>query len=110
MKFGAWNLHIVSGSAPDKLGEFPDPDAVFVGGSGGKMKEILTAVHRRNPEARVCISAIALESLQTAAETLRELGYGTDVRQIAVSRSSSRGNLTLMMAQNPVFLILGRTK
>ena len=106
-KFGVWNLRLVEGSAPEALESLPTPDAVFVGGSGGRMGEILTAVQRANPEARICVSVITLESVQAALDSLRKLGYETDVRQVAVSRGRKAGGLTMMQGQNPVFLILG---
>ena len=85
----------------------PAPDKVFIGGSGGNLKEIVSAVHAANPKARVCISAIVLESLHTAMTVLEELGYETEVVQISVSRARKAGELHLLMAQNPVFLITG---
>jgi len=104
---GAWNLRLVAGAAPEVLDGLPAPDAVFVGGSGGKLREILETVHSANPAARICVSAIALETLHTACFVLRELGYETEVCQIAVSRSRNAGELTLMLAQNPIWLITG---
>ena len=104
---GAWNLRLVAGQAPEALTELPRPDAVFVGGSGGRLPEILRAVHTANPKARVCVSALALETLQQACDTLNALGYAWQVTQLAVSRSKAVGSLHLMLAQNPVFLILG---
>lgn len=106
-RFGAWNLRLVEGWAPEALGGLPKPDAVFVGGSGGELFSILGAIHRANPTARVCVSALALETLQTAFTTLSELGYEVEVCQIGVSRTKPAGALHLLMAQNPVFLITG---
>ena len=106
-KLGAWNLRLAEGEAPAALHGLPAPDAVFVGGSGGRLREILEAVHAANPRARVCVSAITLESLHLAYSALRELGYETDVTQLSVSRGREAGGLTLMLAQNPVFLITG---
>lgn len=107
-KLGAWNLRLVEGTAPAALKNLPAPDAVFVGGSGGRLREILYAVHEKNPAARICVSAIALETLQCAADTLRELNDEVEITQIAVCRSRAVGELTMMQAQNPVFLITGR--
>jgi len=107
IRHGAWNLRLVKGEAPDALAGLPKPDAVFVGGSGGRMPEILRAVHAANPAARVCAAAITLESVHRAYTTLRELGYATDVTQLSVTRGRAAGGLTLMLAQNPVFLITG---
>lgn len=106
-RFCAWNLHVVEGAAPDVLEELPKPDAVFVGGSGGKMEDILDAVFRKNPQARICVSAIALETIHRAVSGLDRLGYVPEVTQISVSRTKTAGGLHLLMAQNPVFLITG---
>jgi len=107
-KHGAWNLHLKEGSAPEALEGLPKPDAVFVGGSGGQLETIIWTTHYVNQKARICVPAIALETLQGAIECLQKLGYETEISQIAVSRSKPAGDLTLMLAQNPVYLITGR--
>lgn len=109
-KFGAWNLHLVKGSAPDVLSKLPSPDAVFIGGSGRQLTEILQTVHQRNPAAKICITAIALETLHTGIEGLIQLGYETEIVQISVSRARKAGELHLLMGQNPIFLITGVPK
>lgn len=106
-RFGAWNLRLIKGEAPAALSELPKPDAVFVGGSGGKLDEIVNAIHAANPAARICVAAISIESLHNSFAALRGLGYETEVTQLSVSRSKPAGNLTLMLAQNPVWLITG---
>ena len=106
-RLGAWNLRLVEGTAPAAMENLPAPDAVFIGGSGGKIREILNTIHERNAQARICISAIALESLESAIQALRDLNYEVEVSQISVSRSKNVGGLTMMLAQNPVYLIVG---
>ena len=106
-RLNAWNLRLVHGEAPEALKDFPTPDAVFIGGSGGRLGEILDAVHAANPGARVCVSAIALETLEQAVRCLESLGYETDITQLSVSRARKAGGLHLMLAQNPVYLITG---
>lgn len=105
--FGAWNLTLVPGSAPEALNGLPAPDAVFVGGSGGELGAILKAAVAANPKVRLCVSAIALETLDAARRAFEELGIDWEVTQISVARSKAAGKLHLMMAQNPVFLISG---
>ena len=102
---GAWNLRLVEGRAPEALAGLPQPDAVFVGGSGGGLEQILHAAHAANPRTRVCVAAIALETLQRATACLEELGRPFEVCQVAVARTRSAGSLHLLMAQNPVFLV-----
>jgi len=106
-RFCAWNLRLVAGAAPEILAGFPKPDAVFVGGSGGRLAEILQAADRANPEARICVSAIALETLERAAGVLRAQGRQVEITQISISRARAAGDKHLLLAQNPVFLITG---
>lgn len=106
-RFGAWNLRLVKGEAPAALEGLPAPDAVFVGGSGGQLRAILDAVRAANPKARVCVSAVTIEGLHNSYTALRDLGYETEVTQLSVTRSKPAGDLTLMLAQNPVWLIAG---
>lgn len=106
-KFAAWNLRLIEGTAPEALTGLPAPDVVFVGGSGRQMGGILEGVAQTAPQARVCVSAIALETLHEAAQGLSKLGYQVEITQLSVSRTKEVGDLHLLLAQNPVFLILG---
>ena len=90
---------------PAVLAGWPAPDAVFIGGSKGSLRAVVDAALAANPDARLCISAIALETLQEAVAALTAHGLTAQVTQIAVSRSRAAGSLHLLMANNPVFLI-----
>lgn len=106
-KFGAWNLHLVAGSAPEALADFPAPDAVFIGGSGGGMEKIIQTALEKNPKARICVTAIAVESLQQAQSAFLKFGIEPELTLLSVSRNRKAGKLNLMMAQNPIFIITG---
>lgn len=106
-KFRTRNLVLVEGLAPDALSDLPAPDAVFIGGSKGSLAAIVDAALDKNPDARICVSAIALESLSAAVAALTARGRTVQVSQIAVSRAKAVGGLHLMMAQNPIYLITG---
>ena len=106
-KFRTRNLVLVEGLAPDALSDLPAPDAVFIGGSKGSLAAIVDAALDKNPDARICVSAIALESLSAAVAALTAKGRTVQVSQIAVSRARAVGGLHLMMAQNPIYLITG---
>ena len=104
-EFAVQNLHLTEGLAPAALADWPAPDAVFIGGSKGNLRAVVDAALAANPDARLCISAIALETLQEAVAVLTAHGLTAQVTQIAVSRSRAAGSLHLLMANNPVFLI-----
>ena len=78
-----------------------------IGGTKGGMEAVLDEVLGKNPNARICISAIALETLGAAIAALTARGLTAEVTQIAVSRTKTAGSLHLLMANNPVFLITG---
>lgn len=106
-KFRTRNLVLVEGLAPDALSDLPAPDAVFIGGSKGSLAAIVDAALDKNPDARICVSAIALETLSAAVAALTAKGRTVQVSQIAISRAKAVGGLHLMMAQNPIYLITG---
>ena len=106
-KFAAYNLTLIEGKAPEALDTLPAPDAVFIGGTKGNMGAVIDAVLHKNSVARLCIAAIALETLSAAVAALTAHGLAAEVTQIAVSRTKTAGSLHLLMANNPVFLITG---
>lgn len=106
-KFAAWNLRLVQGTAPDALAGLPAPDAVFIGGTKGGMQAIVDAVLEKNPAARLCMTAIALESVSAAMQALQAHGITPQVSQLAMSTTKAAGKVHMLMAQNPIFIITG---
>ena len=107
-KFEAWNVEVIRAEAPEGLDKLPDPDAVFIGGSGGRMEEILDVVSRRlKPGGRIVANAATLESMNAAADGLRRRGFEIEVALVNVARSKAVANLTRLQSLNPVFVITG---
>ena len=109
-KFAAWNLSLIEGRAPAALEALPAPDAVFIGGTKGSIAAVVDTVLAKNANARICIAAIALESLSAAIAALTAHGLSAEVTQLAVSRTRPAGRLHLLTANNPIFLITGERK
>lgn len=104
-KFELNNIEIVSGKAPDALENLPVPTHAFIGGSGGKMKEILSALYQKNPHMRVVINAISMETICEIKEVLSTFSIqNVDVVQMQVSRAKRVGAYHLMQAENPVWI------
>ena len=71
-KFCATNVEVAHAFAPDGLNNLPDPTAVFIGGSGGRMGKILDLVSQRlKPGGRIVINIVALENLSVAVNALK---------------------------------------
>jgi len=104
-KFELDNIEIVSGKAPDGLENLPVPTHAFIGGSGGKMKEILSALYQKNPHMRIVMNAISMETICEIKEVLSTFSIqNADVVQMQVSRAKSVGAYHLMQAENPVWI------
>lgn len=106
-KLGAWNLRLIEGAAPQALDGLETPDAVFIGGTKGSMENVVNLVLDQNPKARICISAICIETLYQGVKALQNHGIQPEVTQISISRGKAAGSLHLLMANNPIFLIAG---
>ena len=74
------------------------------------MTAVVDTVLAKNANARICIAAIALESLSAAIAALTAHGLSAEVTQLAVSRTRPAGRLHLLTANNPIFLITGERK
>ena len=107
-KFGVWNLCPVDGAAPEALKDLPAPDKVFVGGSGGTLREIVRIVLEKNPDARICVSAIVLETVHEAARSMTEAGLEPEIIQVSVSTARNTRAGHMMMAGNPIFIVTGQ--
>ena len=105
-RFGVDNLEVVAGTAPEALEGLPAPDRVFLGGTSGNMEEILDAVFRKNPAARVVCTAVTLETVGEAARRFAKL-EGADMVQVSVTRTRPAGPYHLMDAQDPVWRFSG---
>lgn len=105
-RLGAHNLEVIAGEAPNALHGLPTPDKVFVGGSGGHLEEIISAVIEANPSVRIVVSAITLETLSTALAVTQAVGCAEPkVTQVQITRSHKVAGHTMMRAENPIHLI-----
>lgn len=107
-KFHIGNTEVILGEASEVLAGIETLNVAFVGGSNGRLKEILAHVYAINPDARVVVDAIALETLSAACDCFRAFGMMPEVTQINVAKNRAVGSLNLMMASNPVYLIRGK--
>lgn len=104
-RFGAGNVEVVEGTAPEALLGLPRPDRIIVGGSGGKLKPILQAAQDSIiAGGRLVINAVTLETLSAALNFLKA-GWETEVVQVTVSKAQNMGGSRLLKSYNPVFII-----
>lgn len=104
--FGVSNHTLVHGKAPEGLDAWADPDAVFIGGSGGELDELIALCLRRlAPGGHLVMNFVTLENLSSATQTLRALGVQWDVLQLQAARSKPILHMHRMAAENPVWIV-----
>ncbi|MDW7668119.1 MAG: precorrin-6Y C5,15-methyltransferase (decarboxylating) subunit CbiT [Bacillota bacterium] len=106
-KFKIENIKLIEGEAPEALGEIPQVDRVFIGGSGGYMKEIIQWSYETVKSGGiVAASTITIENNYTALKSFESMGFkNIEVVQISVSKSSRVGRVNMLKALNPINII-----
>ena len=101
------NLELIAGDAPDALEGLPDPNAVYIGGSGGNLAALLDVCWQRlKPGGRLVAAGVTVE---TRAELQnRTWPAGVSFADIAISHAAPLGSQTTMRAQLPVLLATTR--
>jgi len=104
--FGVPNVRPVAGRAPEILAGLPDPDAVFVGGTGRQVDAVLTAAFERlGPGGRLAVNLVTIDGLATAQRTLKALAGEVQIWNVAVSRAIEQMDRVRFEAVNPTFLL-----
>jgi len=104
--FGVPNVKAVAGRAPDVLNGLPDPDAIFVGGTGRRVDDVVTAAFARlRPGGRIAINVATIDGLATAYQTLKSLAGEVHLWNIAIARGIEQMDRVRFEAVNPTFLL-----
>jgi precorrin-6Y C5,15-methyltransferase (decarboxylating) len=97
------NVHVIAGRAPEALSDLETPDAVFVGGSKGRMDEIVdVALERLRPGGRLVVNAITLENSGEVYGALRRRGIVPEVTLLQVARAEPLARYLRFEALNPI--------
>ena len=105
-KFRLGNLEVIEGEAPEAIKELEKPTHAFIGGSSGNMREIISLLLKMNPDIRIVINCIAMETVAETMGLLKEFPLkDIDVIQLSVSRAKALGRYHLMMGENPITII-----
>jgi precorrin-6Y C5,15-methyltransferase (decarboxylating) len=101
------NYHVEQGKAPDGLDAWENPDAIFIGGSGGNLSSLIElCLSRLNIGGTLVMNFVTIENLNVAIETLKPLkNLEWHFIQMQISRSKPILNMQRLQAENPVFII-----
>ncbi len=104
-KFDAWNVQLVEGEAPECMAKLPTPTHALIGGSGGNLKEILEALYQRNPQMRVVIHAVSMETVTEIKMLLEKFPTAEEeLLLMQINRTKQVGNYHMMQAENAIWI------
>ena len=104
-KFQLENVTVIEAKAPEGLQDLLVATHAFIGGSGGNLKEILQVLYEMNPNMRVVINAISMETICEIKEILTLYPIkNEEIVQMQVSRAKEAGKYHLLQAENPVWI------
>ena len=104
-KFLADNITLIQKTAPEGLDALPKADATFIGGSKGNLSSILEKLYEINPNMRIVMNAVSMESIVEMNNCLKDIKVkDLKISQIAVTNVKELGEYHMMSANNPVFI------
>ena len=105
-EFGVTNVKPVFGTAPAVFADLPAADAIFVGGNGGEVANLLEACHAAlRPGGRLVTNVGTLDMLTATYAVMKRLASGVEVLLMNVSRGVEQLEALRFEAVNPTFLL-----
>ena len=108
-KFQAANLEVVRGLAPEAMRDLPAPTHAFIGGSAGNLKSIVQCLLDKNPDVRIVINSVTMETMAETMQVVKELNLvEEEFVNVTIAKSRRLGRYHLMTGQNPVYIAVVR--
>ena len=104
--FGVMNVRSILGKAPEATRDLPTPDAIFVGGTGRRVDQVLSSVYERlSPGGRMVVNVVTVDGLATSYETLRRLAGNVNLWSVSIARGIDQMERVRFDAATPSFLL-----
>ncbi len=105
-RFGVTNLQAVLGRAPEAWSDLPDPDAIYVGGSGRDVAMLVErAWERLKRGGRLVTACNSIENLAAVHALLRSRSGDASYWMVNIARGIEQLDRIRFEAINPIFLI-----
>lgn len=110
IKMRVTNYTLINAKAPSMIDSWPDPNAIFIGGSGGELAQLISlCISRMLPDANLVMNFVTIENMATAVECLKTLSndenINWDVTQLSSARSKPILHMNRFQAENPVWIV-----
>lgn len=108
-RFDSATLVPVHGMAPEALTDLPDPDVIFVGGTGRSVADLVDQIFDRlKPGGRFVVNIASPDNLVGVQDAIRKRDVEPTVRMVNVARGNYQLERLRFEAVNPSFLISGK--
>ncbi|MEO1618985.1 MAG: precorrin-6y C5,15-methyltransferase (decarboxylating) subunit CbiE [Planctomycetota bacterium] len=97
----------IHGQAPAAWKDLPTPNAVFVGGSGRIVPELVAGAAKRLQTGRMVVSVSSPDNLVAVQAVMEQAGFRADVRMINIARGQQQLDRVRFESLNPTFLVVG---
>ena len=105
-RFAVKNLHAVLGRAPEAWAELPDPDAIYVGGSGRDVSMLVEEAWKRlKAGGRMVTACNSIENLAAVHAMLRARSPDAAYWLVTIARGIEQLDRIRFESLNPIFLI-----
>jgi precorrin-6Y C5,15-methyltransferase (decarboxylating) len=105
-RFGVQNLVPVLGKAPEAWADLPDPDAIFVGGTGRQVGQIVAqAFERLRSGGSLVANVRSIENVATVRRVFLDAGVDDRVWMVNLARGVFQFEQVRFESLNPTFLI-----
>jgi len=106
-KFSVPNVESIPGSAPQALQGLPNANVIFIGGSGGRLAEILhDSAKLVKGQGRIVITAITIETLYEALHIMQaKPEFDVEAFGAQISRIKHLKTSNMLQALNPIYII-----
>ncbi len=106
-KFSVKNITVINATAPEGLSKISKIDVAIIGGSGGFLEEILSAINNKiKVGGRIVLNCITIQTLANALGWLKfHQEYKYDAVQVQINRFKNLGHYDMAEALNPVHIV-----
>ena len=105
-RFGVSNVFPIHGAAPTAWHDLPNPDAIFIGGTGRQLATIVTdAFARLKPGGRIVADMASIDNVSEVQAFLRESTGDVKIWMFNVAKGNYQLERVRFEAQNPIFVL-----
>ena len=106
--FDVPSLVPIHGQAPEAWETLDNPSAIFVGGSGRMVPDLVAESLQRIQNGRIVVNVSSPDNLVAVQAVLENAGVPTDVRMINIARGMYQLDRVRFDSLNPTFLVVGQ--